>query len=193
MRFLLRFANRSQALPTDRKRLSMLAYQTVQFLDADIGNLRISSSAIELDLLLDSDDRLQEAVMSLEAKFGPLLTLRELDVQTPPTAKPVAIKQGIALFNEERYWESHEALESAWLTSSGPEKEVLQGIILLAAAYVHLQKNEEAVALSVMQRAYSKLVAHTGPYFEIDVTALKAEVQQMLSSGSPRFFKIATL
>jgi len=171
----------------------MLAYQTVQFLAADVGNLRISSSAIELDLLLESDDRLQEAVKSLEANFGPLLTVRKLDVQTPPMTKPVAIKQGIALFNEERYWESHEALESAWLTSSGPEKEVLQGIILLAAAFVHLQKNEEAVALSVMQRAYSKLVAHTGPYFEIDVTALKAEVQQMLSSGSPRFFKIATL
>jgi hypothetical protein len=81
----------------------------------------------------------------------------------------------------------------AWRISSEPEKEVLQGIILLAAAFVHLQRNEEDVALSVMQRAYDKLADHTERYFEIDVTALKAKVQHMLSAGSPVFFKIATL
>jgi len=193
VRFLLRFANHAKFLPSDRKPLTMLTYQAVQSLGADVGNLRISSSAIELDLLLESDDRLQEVTKLLERKLGPLLTSRKLDVETSPIEKTESIKQGIALFNDERYWESHEALELAWRISSGPEKEVLQGIILLAAAFVHLQRNEEDVALSVMQRAYDKLADHTERYFEIDVAALKAKVQHMLSAGSPVFFKIATL
>jgi hypothetical protein len=193
VRFLLRFRNDAKALPSDRKRLNVLAYQTVQSLGADVGNLRISSSAIELDLLLESDEGLQEATRLLEEKLGPFLTSRKLDVESSPMEKGEAIRQGIVLFDEERYWESHEALESAWLISSGAEKEVLQGLILLAAAFVHLQKGEEGVALSVMQRAYDKLAGHTGSYFELDVAALKAEIQRMLSARNPVFFRIATL
>lgn len=155
----------------------------------DIGNLRISGSAVELDLLIDSKAKLAKAVQALGDKIGSLLTVRELDVKSAPMEDEEAVKLGLGLFNEERYWESHEALEAAWRRSSGSEKEILQGIILLAAALVHLQKNEPDITLSVMKRAYEKLEKYD-EHFGINLSALKEKVMEMLSWGQPAFFKI---
>ena len=192
MRFLIRLANRTKVAPAETKRLSKLAYETVKNYGADIGNLRVSSSAVEFDLLIDSADKLQTAVKALETKIGSLLTLRKLDVKPLEIGNDEAIRLGIELFNEERYWESHEALESAWKNSTGDEKEVLQGLILLAAALVHWQKNEEQVALSVMRRAREKLVAHRVEYFGIDIADLTEKLDKMLAANKPEFFRLIT-
>lgn len=190
MRFLVRLSNEREYVPADRHRLTSLAYEAVRSLGGDIGNLRISSSAVELDLLIDSKANLDKAVQVLGDKVGSLLTIRELDVETVIMENSKAVKLGLALFNEERYWESHEALEAAWRRSSGSEKEILQGIILLAAALVHLQKSEQDITLSVMKRAYEKLEKYHNEHFGINLSALKEEVMAMISSGQPAFFKI---
>jgi len=190
MRFLLRFANRMNATPADSKRLTKLAYETVQQTGADIGNLRVSRTAIELDLLLGANINPELAVKALEAKLGPILTERRLDVPEPPRPKTEAISSGLALFNEERYWESHEAWEVAWKASSGEEKEVLQGLILAAAALVHLQKDEREVTLSIMRRAHEKLAPYGGVRFSIDLDGLKTNIAEQLQSNQPFFFKI---
>ncbi len=192
MRFLVRLANRKGVTPAARKKLSKAAYDAVRGFGADVGNLRVSSSAIEFDLLLDSEDELRNSLKVLEEKMGSLLTLRKLDVQTPPISNEEAIALGFDLFNEERYWESHEALESAWRKAEGTEKEVLQGLILLAAALVHWQKNEKQVTLNVMKRAHDKLTSHRMEYFGVDIDSLNSKLEEMLSSGTPEFLKLAS-
>ncbi len=190
MRFLIRLSNPRKYAPADRGRLTSLAYEAVRRFGGDIGNLRVSSSAVELDLLLDSKTNLDKAIRSLEGSIGPSLTLKQLDVASPPVGNTEAIKLGLDLFNEERYWESHEALELVWRRSTGSEKEILQGIILLAVALVHLQKDEFDVTLSVMERAYGKLAAYDGECFGIGISALKEKIARMLSSRQPEFLKI---
>lgn len=190
MRFLLRLSNRSKFAPKDARELTRRSYRVVKEFGGDVGNLRVSSSAVELDLLLDSKDNLQQATKSLDKELGPLLTIRELDATRPQTNAKESIREGIELFNEDRFWESHEALESAWLTASGADKEILQGLILLAAAFVHLQKNELAVTLSVMQRAQKKLSDHHSEHFGINIDDLRDRVSRMTSTGQPDFFKI---
>jgi predicted metal-dependent hydrolase len=190
MRFLVRLSNERKYVPTDRHRLTSLAYEAVRLLGGDIGNLRISSFAVELDLLIDSKGNLDRAIRALENKIGSLVTIREIDLETAPMESAEAVKLGLALFNEERYWESHEALEAAWRRSSGSEKEILQGIILLAVALVHLQKSEQDITLSVMKRAYEKLEKYHNEHFGINLSALKEKVMAMLSSSRPAFFKI---
>jgi hypothetical protein len=145
-----------------------------------------------LDLLLDTEINLQNSLKALEDRIGPQLTLKKLDTQNKPVERLEAIRLGLSLFNQERYWESHEALESAWRSSSGSEKEVLQGLILLAASLVHLQKDEKNVAESVMKRAYNKLQAHEGKYFGVDTATLTDNVKKLLNAGQPEFFKIET-
>lgn len=190
MRYLVRLENSKKARPSDGQRLARVAYEAIRTYRSDVGNLRVSSSAIELDLLLDLDEALQDSLKALQNQLGPLLTLRKLDVPAAPGKEADVIRLGLELFNEERYWESHEALESAWLTATGKEKEILQGLILLAAALVHWQKNQLDVTVSVMRRARDKLSGHNGEQFGIDLNDLKVRVDRILRSGQPEFFKI---
>jgi predicted metal-dependent hydrolase len=189
MRFLVRLENK-QYSPADKRRLTMVAYNAVKGLGADIGNLRVSKSAIELDLLLESEANLKGAVVLLEKNIGPVVTLRKLDVEGQQIGEREAVRLGLELFNGERYWESHEALEVAWRKASDPEKEILQGIILLAAALVHLQKDEPGIALSVMRRAQEKLERHAGNYDRVNLDTIKSQVNAMLAASQPNFFKI---
>jgi hypothetical protein len=190
MRYLVRLANPGRFTAADRKQLTKQAYSAVLKFEADIGNLRVSSFAVEFDLLTNSDDRLQDSLSALETQIGPLLTLRKLDVVGPPVQYAEAISLGLSLFNEERYWESHEALESAWKNSSGNEKEVLQGLILVAAALVHWQKNEKDITLSVMKRAREKLAPHKAESFVVDTAALTSKLDKILREGNPKFFRL---
>jgi hypothetical protein len=190
MRFLVRFANEKKFKPSDAKALASSTYQLVREDGTDIGNLRVSSAAVELDLLLKSRDGLEAATQALEKVLGPLLTVRELD--TPPLEmdEALAIREGLGFFNEERYWESHEALEYAWRRTSGAEKDVLQGIILIAAGLVHLQKNESNIALSILTRASEKLSTHPGEHFGISVDNLLETLSRMIAAKDPEFFRI---
>jgi hypothetical protein len=190
MRFLIRLSNGTKYTPKDARELTLQAYGAVKEFGGDVGNLRVSSSAVELDLLLESKANLQAATQALENKLGPLLTLRELDIPGPQMEAGEAIREGIQLFNEERFWESHEALESAWLRASGTDKEILQGVILLAAALVHLQKNEIEVTLSVMGRAQSKLASYHSEHFGINIDDLRDSVSGMISGEHPDFLRI---
>ncbi|MEM1597600.1 MAG: DUF309 domain-containing protein [Pyrobaculum sp.] len=47
------------------------------------------------------------------------------------------VGQFVRRFNEERFWEAHNALEGAWRATRNP---TLQGLIMLAAAFVKLQE-----------------------------------------------------
>jgi predicted metal-dependent hydrolase len=190
LRFLIRLSNGGNYAPADRGRLTRIAYDAVRTLSADVGNLRVSSFAVELDLLIPSRTNLDSAVQALGSEVGSVLLVRQLDVEPVRMESVEAVKLGLTLFNEERYWESHEALEAAWRQAGGYEKVILQGIILVAAAFVHLQKNEKEVALSVMKRAYDKLEPYRGDHFDIDISALREEVHKMLVSGKLVFFKI---
>ena len=189
MRYLVRVANERNMQPSDVKSLASSSYELVRQYGADVGNLRVSSTAIELDLLLPSKDSLQMAIYVLE-KLGPILTVRELDTPSPKADPDQAIREGLGYFNEERYWESHEALEYAWHRAVGSEKELLQGIILVAAALVHLQKNEHDIALSILARARDKLSPHHGEHFGVSVDSICATLSRIIAVKQPAFFRL---
>lgn len=191
MRFLVRLANPRKFEPGDARALASSAYESVRDYGADVGNLRVSRTAIELDLLLPSRDRLPLATDALEKRFGSILTVRELDTPPPQMQVDQAIREGVDFFDEERYWESHEALEYAWRRAEGSEKEVLQGIILVAAALVHLQKDEGGVALGVIARASEKLSPYHGERFGVNIDNLRENLSRMIADKRPGFFKIA--
>jgi predicted metal-dependent hydrolase len=59
-------------------------------------------------------------------------------------------------FNGQRFFEAHEALEALWLPQrQGPNGPFYKGLIQLAGAFVHLQKNRlgPAAALFVLARS----------------------------------------
>ena len=64
---------------------------------------------------------------------------------------------GVELFNSGEFWEAHEAWERLWLAAKGEEKVFLQGLIQLAAAYVHVRRGTYAGGVRLFDAALRKL------------------------------------
>ena len=99
------------------------------------------------------------------------------------------MEEGIQLFNEERFWESHEALEQAWHIAKGVERDAIQSIILTAAAFVHYQKGEEEICLSIMKRARAKM-SLVKACEVIDFDSLERNINGILDSEKVQLFKL---
>jgi uncharacterized protein len=115
-------------------------------------------------------------------------------LDTPPVSigKREAMIEGIELFNEERFWESHEVLEQIWRGSKGSERDTIQGLILTAAAFVHYQKNEPDICLSVLKRARMKIADRRANEM-MDLGPLRKNIDLILDSGNIRIFKIGIM
>ena len=56
----------------------------------------------------------------------------------PPSTRAAAIEAGLAAYDRGDFFEAHEELEPAWMGTDDPaERALLQGLIKVAAAYVH--------------------------------------------------------
>lgn len=63
----------------------------------------------------------------------------------PETQRRAAREAGIAAYGAGRFWHAHEHLEPAWMGSADPaERDLDQGLIKLAAAYVHAERGNLA-------------------------------------------------
>jgi len=104
--------------------------------------------------------------------------------------KDEAIRHARILFNNEKYWGAHEVLESVWKDALKDEKDLLNGIILIAAAFVHDEKAESDICISILQRAMQKLSKATGLYFELNLDRIKYMVSHIIETGQIERFTI---
>ena len=93
--------------------------------------------------------------------WGPLVSLRsgwQLAALTPlPLGDAYPLACGVSLFNHGLYHECHDALEPLWTSSQGELKEQLQGLILLAGGYHHLQLNNLSGLLALWEESLNRL------------------------------------
>jgi hypothetical protein len=93
--------------------------------------------------------------------WGPLVSLRcgwALAALTPlPTGDSYPMASGVSLFNHGLYHECHDALEPLWTHASGEFKNLLQGLILMAAGYYHLQLANPKGMVAVWEEALVRL------------------------------------
>ena len=62
------------------------------------------------------------------------------------------------MFNCQKYFEAHEVLEHIWLKDrNGPDGAFHKGLIQLAGAFVHVQKNRPRPAVSLFKLALANL------------------------------------
>ncbi len=93
--------------------------------------------------------------------WGPLVSLRcgwQLAALTPlPLDDRYPLASGVSLFNHGLFHECHDALEPLWTGASGDLKAGLQGLILMAAGYHHLQLHNLQGLRAVWEEALARL------------------------------------
>lgn len=183
---MIHLKNSRKYVPSDATRLLTQARHLAAGMNITIRDMRISSRYLEFDASIEKE-RLNELVLKLES-IGPLDHAKHVVEES--LEKNDAIEKGRYYFNNERFWESHEVLEGAWKKSEGKEKELIQGIILVAAALVHYQKDENDIGLSIFGRALEKIDNATGKYHEIDIDVLRNKVSGMVKTRVLETFTI---
>lgn len=99
----------------------------------------------------------------------------------------------IDLYNAGYPWEAHEVWEGLWRQADpGPDRELLQALIQLAAAAVQLRRGRPDGAARVIARARDHLAAALpGPRLGVDLDALAAALDRL--SSDPRCSRLPAL
>lgn len=80
-------------------------------------------------------------------------------------------------FNQQLFFEAHEVLEELWLSERGNSKDLFyKGLIQLAGAFVHLQKNRLPPAAALLRLAKANLARYPSSYERLEV----AHVEKMI-------------
>jgi predicted metal-dependent hydrolase len=82
-------------------------------------------------------------------------------------------------FNRQLFFEAHDVLEELWLSDrKGPNYAFYKGLIQLAGAFVHLQKNRLRPAAALFRLAEGNLSRYPSIYHHLNI----ADVLQMIAS-----------
>jgi len=90
--------------------------------------------------------------------------------------------EALGLWHQGQFWEVHEALEPLWMRLSGPDRELTQGIILLAAA-LHKAKTNPKGGWRNFDKALKRLENFPKVYQGIRVAALVEEARRALKEN----------
>lgn len=78
----------------------------------------------------------------------------------PDADRAASLRAGLAAYERGDFFEAHEELEPAWMASDDlAERDLLQGLIKLAAAYVHAVRGNPAGIVRNLEGARARLAA----------------------------------
>ena len=94
----------------------------------------------------------------------------------------------IECFNRRLFYEAHDVLEELWLPQrTGPNGAFYKGLIQLAGAFVHLQKNRPGPAVALFKLAETNLQRYPDCHQSLDVAGvlhlIRTWVQRVEASG----------
>jgi len=99
----------------------------------------------------------------------------------------------LSQFNDGWFFESHETLEDLWMVTPFPEREMFQGFIQAAAAFVHLVRGEYPGVLKLLDAAVDKLSRAGDEQFGVDIDAfvrdLRSARDEIATLGPERFIE----
>ena len=103
---------------------------------------------------------------------------------------------GVQQYNDGYFFEAHETLEDLWMQSPWPIRRFLQGVIQLAAAFVHFVRHEYPGTIRLLGHAHEKLGDFAPQYMGIDVERLLSDVararEELAALGPDRFKEFAS-
>ena len=95
-----------------------------------------------------------------------------IDKQDDSFINDSRFKIGMELFNSCQWYKSHDIFEEIWHETGGPERQVLQGILQVAVAEVHLENNNINGATILYGEALGRLKNFQYVDLELDILGL---------------------
>ena len=89
-------------------------------------------------------------------------------------------KIGMKLFNSCQWYKSHDVFEEIWHETGGPERQLIQGILQVAVAQVHLDNNNLNGATILYGEALGRLKRFHLANFGLDIEGLSNCVSRRL-------------
>jgi predicted metal-dependent hydrolase len=100
--------------------------------------------------------------------------------------------QGIALFNQQAFFECHEVLEDLWRPIRGPRRLFLQGVIHLAVGFYHHKQANPIGAERQLRKGLKKLAGYLPEFDGVNTVLLYREaltcLEAMVSGRAPERF-----
>jgi uncharacterized protein len=193
-RYLVYLDNKNNYLPTNSNSVLHSLHMLLQnYNNAVVRDIRISSYFIEIDVSTQENTSLSPNDLNFFEPInvlGSLIRLEELDEVTHFISKEDAVKSSVFLFNMERYWKSHEVLEGVWKGSEGQPKNLLNGLILIDAAYVHFQKGENAIFFSILNRSLEKFKVYPEYFYDINIKFLLKDISKIIRTKNVSIIKM---
>lgn len=189
MRYLIRIVNAKEYNRHQVREVATDFQLIASKYEVSLKNFRISRLAVEFDLF-SKNLLVRDAVIgSLSSRFGKILSVRDLHEDLNLVSKQRVVSEFVKLFNEQRYWECHEIMESIWRTETNSiERRVQQGVIIAASSLVHAQRDEDLVCFNMMRRALDKLSLWLDDkYYDLNVYHLKLSLMHALESREIAF------
>ena len=87
---------------------------------------------------------------------------------------------GMKLFNSCQWYKSHDVFEEIWHETGGPERQLIQGILQVAVAQVHLENNNLNGATILYGEALGRLKRSHLTNFGLDIEGLSNCVSRRL-------------
>jgi hypothetical protein len=182
---MLHFKNTKYG-PEHSREIIYKARDLTSDLDASVRVVRIARKFVEIDVGVEKEDL--DILVEKLSPIGPIDNIRH--VFEEEIEKEQGITDGIFYFNNERFWESHEAFEGVWKQCFGREKEILQGIILFAVAFAHAQEDELSIGIGMLHRVLDKLGTSPSMYHSIDIDRIRNKATEMQQANNLTIFEI---
>ena len=97
-------------------------------------------------------------------------------------------------FNRELFFEAHDVLEELWLRDkAAPHYSFHKGLIQLAGAFVHLQKNRLRPAAALFKLARTNLQKYPARHEQLDLVAVLALIEDWLGRLEGQNFSVNPL
>ena len=173
-------------MPHNCRELAYKARDLVSDMNVSVRLARVATKFIEFDVSAEKVD-----LDTLVEKLSPIGEIDNIrHVVEEHLDKDKGLEDGIFYFNNERFWECHEAFEGVWNQCYGREKELVQGIILVAVAFAHEQENEERIGIGMLKRPLDKLGTSPSIYHSIDIDRIRKNAVDMQQANKLTRFEI---
>ena len=182
---MLHFENKGYG-PEHSREIITRARDLASDMNASVRVARIARKFVEFDVGVEKEDL--DTLVEKLSSIGSIDNIRH--VVEEEIDKEQGVKDGIFYFNNERFWECHEAFEGVWKQCFGREKEIVQGIILFAVAFAHAQEDELSIGIGMLSRVLEKLGTSPSMYTSIDVDRIRKKAVEMQQEKNLTMFEI---